>query len=137
MTNGLDIRENFILKLFDTIKESNNSVKDTMSKQTDAINSLVKEGVKNEDLKIIMVGCDTKLTKLFSRVNLMIACVSIAFAISAVSYFFIRSSVDNMIHNKIEEHNIFLKDDKSGRDSKYDELNKKINEILKNISPYL
>ena len=140
MANGLDVRENFILKLFDSIKDSNTSVVDILSKQTDAIDSLVKEGVQNEELKEILKEHSKESSavhsKLFSRVNLMIACVVIAFSISAISYFFVRSSVDNMIDKRLEQHNITMENDKNNVDDRYKELDTKIEKILDIIEEF-
>ena len=140
MTNGNEIKENFILRLFDSIKESNVNVINTISKQTDVLDSLsiiVKEGVQNEELKDLLKEhskeSESLLYKLFSKVNIMIACVSIAFTISAVSYFFIKSSVDHTIDKKIGQHNISMKTDKDNRQSDHSYLEKQINEILKKI----
>jgi len=138
MTDNL--REDFILRLFDTIKESNTSVINTISKQTDALDSLgdiVKEGVQNEELKEILKEHSDESSevhsRLFARVNIMIACVTIAFAISAISYFVVRSSVDTMINNRLEQHNITMKSDRTQVDDRYGILEKKIEEILKRI----
>jgi len=137
MSNGFDIRENFILKLFDSLKESNSDVMNTLSKQTDAIDSLVKGGVQNEELKEILKEHSKESsevhTKLFSRVNLMIACVAIAFTISAISYFFVKSSVDSMIDKRLQQHNVVMENDKDNIDYRYDELSRQIEKILDKI----
>jgi len=140
MTNESELRENFILRLFDTIKESNNIVINTISKQTDALDSfgaVVKEGVQNEELKDIIKDhnkvSNEKLNKLTSKVNIMIACVSIAFTISAVSYFIVRSSIDNIINKRLEQHNIVMQDDEHVRETNYTDLEFKINQVLKRI----
>ena len=140
MANESELRENFILRLFDTIKESNNIVINTISKQTDALDSfgaVVKEGVQNEELKDIIKDhnkvSNEKLNKLTSKVNIMIACVSIAFTISAVSYFIVRSSIDNIINKRLEQHNIVMQDDEHVRETNYTDLEFKINQLLKRI----
>lgn len=137
MSNG-DTRENFILRLFDTIRESNNAVKSTMSKQTDAIDSLVKEGVKNEELKEIIKEHSEKsediLQNIRSRINIMIACVVIAFTIVAVSYLFVRSSIDNTIHKKIDEHFEIMEENKKSDDSKYFDLERKLEMVLRKMN---
>ena len=140
MTNGNEIKENFILRLFDSIKESNINVINTISKQTDALDSLsiiVKEGVRNEELKEIIKehakSSESLLYKLFSKVNIMIACVSIAFTISAVSYFFIKSSVDHTIDKKIGQYNISMKKDETNRESDHSDIEDQINKIFKKI----
>ena len=140
MANESELRENFILRLFDTIKESNNIVINTISKQTDALNSfgaVVKEGVQNEELKDMIQThnkvSNEKLNKLTSKVNIMIACVSIAFTISAVSYFIVRSSIDNIINKRLEQHNIVMQDDEHVRETNYTDLEFKINQVLKRI----
>lgn len=140
MTNGIELRESFILRLFDTIKDSNINVVNTLSKQTDALDTLgdvVKEGVQNEELKKLIekhsTESESKISKLFSRVNIMIACVSIAFGISAISYFVVRSSVDNMINKRLEEHSITMTADDIIRDDNHEDLENKIEEILKLI----
>ena len=140
MTNESELRENFILRLFDTIKESNNIVINTISKQTDALDSfgaVVKEGVQNEELKDMIQThnkvSNEKLNKLTSKVNIMIACVSIAFTISAVSYFIVRSSIDNIINKRLEQHNIVMQDDEHVREKNYTDLEFKINQVLKRI----
>ena len=140
MSNETELRENFILRLFDSIKESNTSVINTISKQTDALDSLgniVKEGVQNEELKEIIKEHVKEnrdlLNKLFSRVNIMIACVSIAFTITAVSYFIVKSSVDNVIDNKLKQHNISMESDETNRKSDHSDLEKQISKILNKI----
>jgi len=134
------MREDFILRLFDTIKESNSNVINTISKQTDAIESLssvVKEGVKNEELKEIIVNhvelSNSKIDKLMNRVGIMIACISIAFSISAISYFIVRSSVDTMINKKMNQHSVIMKDDQKSMNLDYERFEDRINKIIETM----
>jgi len=108
-----------------------------MDKQTDAIDSLVKEGVKNEELKEIIKEhskkSEGKISNIQSRINIMIACVIIAFAIIAISYLFVRSSIDTTIHGKIDQHFEIMEKNEKSINEKYFDLERKMEMILRKM----
>lgn len=133
MTNGYS-NENFILRLFDSIKESNDIVINTVSKQTDFLDSLgdvIKEGVQNEELKEILKehSKDTERNqlKIISRVNIMIACVAISFALLVISYLFVSSSIDNRINSGLSSKTYIEEND--NLEIKIDRLEKLIEDL--------
>jgi DNA-binding transcriptional MerR regulator len=120
-----------IIKLFDTLKESNTDLKANVNKQTDAIvhlSSLLKEGVTLDELKRILDEHNTHagkhldtidtctesiqdnsgkilstLSRMGKRVNTMIIVVVVTFSLMAISYLFVSSSVENMIKTEIKK----------------------------------
>lgn len=158
--NEMDSRipTELIVKLFDTLKESNKDVKITVDKQTDAIvhlSSLLKEGVTLDDLKKLIEEHHTHsgghlddidtctetiednsktilglLKSMSKRVNTMIIVVIITFSVMAISYLFVSNSVEHMIKNQIDES---IHTEESIFEDDHSNISKQIEEMRKMI----
>jgi len=153
------ITADLVLKLFDTLKDSNSHLKHSVEKQTDAIihlTGLLKEGVKPSDLKKIideynmhssshLDNIDTctgtiksksdvilSLLKVLSKkINTMILVVSISAGLMTMAYFFVSNSVNNIVDKKIE-----YKIQKTEPNLTEKAILKQIEEIKKQIGTY-
>lgn len=72
--NDLDSRiaTDLIVKLFDTLKESNSHLKSSVEKQTEAIihlTSFIKEGVKPEDIKKLIENHNVQADDAIDKIN--------------------------------------------------------------------
>lgn len=158
--NEMDSRipTELIVKLFDTLKESNKDVKATVDKQTDAIvhlSSLIKEGVKPEDLKKILEEhhlhsgkhlddidtCTetindnsgkilTLLKGMTKKINTMILVVSITFGLMVISYLFVSNSVETMIKTQIDKS---IQSEENAFYDEHGDISKQIDEIREMI----
>lgn len=116
-----------IIKLFDTLKESNTSLASKVEKQTDALvalgNKLDKINSKTENMSKSFDEHSTtakatnecteeteekvrliwdKVKTMSKSVNTMIVVVCVAFGLLVMSYYFVRSNIETMIDKRIE-----------------------------------
>ena len=131
MANDSRIHTEVVLKLFDTLKDANDETKASINKQTEAIvflSDMIRDSVKPEDVKAAidehhkhsgehLDNIDTCtetiednstkilgiLKTLCKRVNTMILVVIISFSLMVVSYIFVRSAVEKIVNNRLDE----------------------------------
>lgn len=124
MNNGSDkVNAELIIKLFDTLRDTDSQLIRRVEKETDAlismghnldkIKSVIDEHAKysNDTLRDLAVCSEESETKhkeileivknTSKRVWTMIIVVGVAFSLMAVSYMVVRNSVETMINDKI------------------------------------
>jgi hypothetical protein len=91
----MELSENFITKLFDTLNKSIDNYKITLDKsveaQIDSINYMKPKVDKIEENSNIALDM---LTKLFGKINIMIVAVCVATALVGIAYFVARFLVE-------------------------------------------
>lgn len=114
------ISENIALKLFDQVKNASDQNTDALKDLTRVVGDLTKCIDKQPDLNdmarmcidrghavsdiVVTVKETERVAKsLHSRVGIMLITVTITFTLMAVSYFFVRNSVEDMIDRRITE----------------------------------
>ena len=99
----MEISENIITKLFDTLKTSIDSNEKTLSKSTDfTIDTMNYLKPKIETIDDNIVKSKTLLEKLSKKVGTMILVVIIAFSLMTSAYYIARS-VHDFTEHKIEQ----------------------------------
>ena len=124
------IQTEVVLKLFDTLRDSNGHLKATIDKQTEAIvhlSHLMREGTKPAEVKALLekhnesAGAqlndidtctdtindksDTILNVLQSvskKINNTLIVICVAFSLLIISYYYVRSHVDVLVDKKIK-----------------------------------
>jgi len=100
MANGDNrLPESIVVKLFDQTKEASNQNAERIKDLTHAVDDLTRFLEKQPDLREMRKDIKCVLGK----VKTMILVVIIAFALMTVSYFYVRSSIDTMVHDAITE----------------------------------
>ncbi len=126
---------NLILRLFDTLKDTNRENTRAIESLSNSIAELI---VINNEKSTLIQPAIKSIYSIKNRVTIMIACVCIAFTLMVISYYFVSSSVENMVKKSIEstEHH-HGENTISSKDllKRTDELRKKI-EINKFDSSY-
>lgn len=112
--------ESIVVKLFDQVKTSSDQNTEAVKELTHVVSDLTKCIEKQPDLNDMASMCinrghdvqdllktttDTnrKTGRVMNKLNITIITIVITFSVMAVSYFFVRNSVENMIDIRIEE----------------------------------
>jgi len=117
----MTINTDIVLKLFDTLKETDKDLTAKIEKQTEALVSIghninnIKDGVTQHllDSKGLAECSETtettvktileKVKKMHKSVWIMIAVVGISFSLMTIAYFVVRSSIEDIVHTKVKE----------------------------------
>jgi len=120
VADGDKIPESIAIKLFDQVKNSSDQNTEAIKDLTRVVGDLTKCIEKQPDLNDMAsvcvtrgydcaemkknIACIGKTTKsIKARVTTMIAVVLITFSLMTISYFFVRSTVENMTRQMITE----------------------------------
>lgn len=96
--NNNRVPESIVVKLFDQTKEASNQNAERIKDLTRAVDDLTRFLEKQPDLK--EMRDDVKC--LLGKVKTMIVVVIVAFGLMTMSYFYVRSHVDNMVKRAVE-----------------------------------
>jgi len=148
----MTIDADLLLKLFDTLKEADKLLVSKIEKQTDAIITIthsvenIKESVNKhidhtdsisdsskEAMSTIKLIWD-KTRKMYKSVNTIMIGIVIAFGLMTISYYFVRSSIENMVTHEISKTEIQFNQDANN----YEDLSVQIEELrrmMKELQP--
>jgi predicted PurR-regulated permease PerM len=124
--NDSRVNTDLVIKLFDTLKESDSSLRYQVDKQTDAIVSLSNavSAIKANSPKIDTIQNDAENTRkntksileivtgMSKSVKTMIIVVSVAFGLMTLAYFFVKSNVESMIDKKLQTTTELIEENK-------------------------
>lgn len=124
--NDSRVNTDLVIKLFDTLKESDSSLRYQVDKQTDAIVSLSNavSAIKANSPKIDTIQNDAEntmkntksileiVTGMSKSVKTMIIVVSVAFGLMTLAYFFVKSNVESMIDKKLQTTTELIEENK-------------------------